>query len=117
VVVCSELPADEGASVTNAAEQLAAEVIRYHRFSPPVVWVEHHPPETTGGSTETFDLVAFSSYEVRERTPYMGEVRLSVVVERSDGVVRKMKERVVTGSGLRLRLEEGGRGRLDFPHP
>jgi hypothetical protein len=66
VVVCSELPADEGASVTNAAEQLAAEVIRYHRLSAPVVWVEHHPPETTG---------------------------------------------------LRLRLEEGGRGRLDFPHP
>jgi hypothetical protein len=110
VVVCSELPADEGASVTNAAEQLAAEVIRYHRLSAPVVWVEHHPPETTDGSTETFDLVAFSSYEVRERTPYMGEVRLSVVVERSDGVVRKMKERIVTGSGLRLRLEEGGAG-------
>jgi hypothetical protein len=117
VVICSELPADEGASVTYAAEQLAAEVIRYHRLSAPVVWIEHHPPETTDGSTETFALVAFSSYEVRERTPYMGEVRLSVVVERSDGVIKTMKERVVTGSGLRLRLEEGGRGRLDFPHP
>jgi hypothetical protein len=41
VVVCSELPA-------------------------PVVWVEHHPPKTTDGDTETFELVTFSSYEVRE---------------------------------------------------
>jgi len=43
VVVCSELPTDEGASVTNIAEQLAAEVIRYHRFATPV-GVDRVPP-------------------------------------------------------------------------
>jgi hypothetical protein len=30
-----------------------------------VAWIEHHPPETTDGLTETLDLVVFSSYEVR----------------------------------------------------
>ena len=78
VVICSELPTNEGSSITYAAEQLAAEVIRYYRLSAPIVWIEHHPPETTDGDTETFDLVAFSSYEVRERGPYLGETRLTV---------------------------------------
>jgi hypothetical protein len=31
-----------------------------------VVWIEHRPPETTDGSTETFELVVFGHYEVRE---------------------------------------------------
>ena len=78
VVICSELPTNDGTSITYAAEQLAAEVIRYHRLPAPVVWIEHHPPITTDGFAETFDLVAFSSYEVRERGPYMGETRLTV---------------------------------------
>ncbi len=78
VVICSELPTNEGASVTNIAEQLAAEVIRYHRLPAPVVWIERHPPETTEGTTETFDLVTFSSYEVRESGPYLGETRLTL---------------------------------------
>ena len=78
VVICSELPANEGASVTNIAEELAAEVIRYHRLPAPVVWIEHHPPITTDGHTETFDLVAFSSYEMKERGPYLGETRLTL---------------------------------------
>jgi hypothetical protein len=44
VAICSELPANEGWSITYAAEQLAAEVIRYHRLPTPIVWIEHHPP-------------------------------------------------------------------------
>jgi hypothetical protein len=64
--------------VTNAAEQLATEVIRYHRLPTPKVWVEHHPPLSTDGDTEIFDLVGFSSYEVRERGPYLGETRLAL---------------------------------------
>ncbi len=69
VVICSELPTNEGSSITYAAEQMAAEVIRYHRLPAPVVWIEHHPPLSTDGDTETFDLVDFSSYKVRERGP------------------------------------------------
>ena len=52
VVVCTELPTNEGSSITYASEQLAAEVIRYHRLPTPVVWIEHHPPLATDGDTE-----------------------------------------------------------------
>ena len=97
VVICSELPTNEGASVTNIAEQLAAEVIRYHRLHAPVVWIEHHPPETTDGDTETFDLVAFSSYEVRERGPYLGETRLTVGEATWKRITRGMVEVLVGG--------------------
>ena len=78
VVICSELPNDEGSSVTYSAHQLAAEVIRYHKLSVPPVWIEHYPKETTDGHSETFELVVFSSYEVRERAPYLGETRLAI---------------------------------------
>jgi hypothetical protein len=95
VVICSELPADEGSSITNAAEQLAAEVIRYHRLPTPIVWIEHHPPIATDGSTETFDLVAFSGYEVRERGPYLGETRLTVGEATWKRITRGMVEVLV----------------------
>jgi hypothetical protein len=78
VIACSELAANEGCAVTKAAEQLAAEVVRFNALSTPIVWIEHHPPECTDGGTETFELVVFSSYEVMERAPYMGETRLTL---------------------------------------
>ena len=37
-----------------------------------------HPPFATDGNTETFDLVTISTYEVRERGPYLGETRLTL---------------------------------------
>ena len=46
VVICSEVPGNEGSSVTYSAHQIAAEVIRYHRLSKPV-WIEHYPKEAT----------------------------------------------------------------------
>jgi hypothetical protein len=95
VVVCSELPSNDGASVTYSAEQLAAEVIHYHALTPPVVWIEHHPPETTDGNTETFDLVAFSSYKVKERAPYIGETRLSLGEATWKRITRGMVEVLV----------------------
>ena len=49
-----------------------------YRLSTPAVWIEHHPPIATDGDTETFDLVTFSSYEVTERGPYLGETRLTL---------------------------------------
>jgi hypothetical protein len=60
VVICSELPNNGGTSVTYAAEQLAAEVIRSHRLPTPLVWIEHWPKEATDGGEETFELVVFS---------------------------------------------------------
>jgi hypothetical protein len=75
VVICSELPNKGGTSITYAAEQLAAEVIRSHKLPTPLVWVEHWPEESTDGGEETFELVIFSSYKVEERAPYLGETR------------------------------------------
>jgi hypothetical protein len=78
MVICSELPNNEDSSVTYAAHQIAAEVIRYHKLRVLPVWIEHYPKETTDGHTETFELVVFSSYEVKERAPYLGEVRRTI---------------------------------------
>jgi len=41
VVICTELPANEGMSVTDAAERIAGEVIDFHRLPTPLVWIEH----------------------------------------------------------------------------
>jgi hypothetical protein len=68
VVICSELSNNPGASITNAAETIAAEVIKGHRLRTPLVWIEHYPAESRRPSAEeTFDLVIFSSYEITER--------------------------------------------------
>ena len=74
VVICSELPNNPGGSITNSAETIAAEVIRANELPTPLVWIEHWPGENTEGQ-ETFELVVFSSYEVAERAPYLGETR------------------------------------------
>jgi hypothetical protein len=95
VFIRSELPTNEGSSITYAVEQLAAEVIRYHRLPTPIVWIEHHPPIATDGSTETFDLVDFSSYEFTERGPYSGETRLTVGEATWKRITRGMVEVLV----------------------
>ncbi len=60
VVICSELPNNEGSSVTYSAHQIAAEVISYHKLALPPVWIEHYPKKATDGLSETFELVVFS---------------------------------------------------------
>jgi hypothetical protein len=74
VIVCSELPNNPGGSITNSAETIAAGVIWANELPTPLVWIEHWPKETTEGQ-ETFELVVFSSYEVVERAPCLGETR------------------------------------------
>lgn len=78
VVLCSELPDNNGGSITNSVEVIAAGVIRVNQLPTPLVWIEHWPEESTGGGEETFELVVFSSYEVEERTPYLGETRARI---------------------------------------
>ena len=75
VVICSELPNNPGGSITNSAEVIVAGVIRANELPTPLVWVEHWPEESTDGGEETFELLVFSSYEVTERAPYLGETR------------------------------------------
>jgi hypothetical protein len=75
VVICSELPNNPGGSITNSAEVIAAGVIQANELSTPLVWIEHWPKESTDAGEETFELVAFSSYEVVQRAPYLGETR------------------------------------------
>lgn len=70
VIVCSELPTNEDQGITEAAEKIAAEVLVVHD-QPSVVWIEHHPPETTDGTTETLELVVSDSYKMEGRAPYL----------------------------------------------
>lgn len=74
VVICSELPNNPGGCIINSAEAIAAGVIRANRLPTPLVWIEHWPEESAD-EQETFELVVFSSYEVTERAPYLGETR------------------------------------------
>jgi hypothetical protein len=76
VVICTELPSNEGMS-TNAAERIAGEVISFHRLPTPLVWIEHYEDGARGTPEDpyTFDLVIFASYEVEELDSYMGEER------------------------------------------
>jgi hypothetical protein len=74
VFVCSELPNNPGGSITNSAEVIAAGVILTNELPTPLVGIEHWPEESTDVE-ETFELVAFSSYEVTERAPDLGETR------------------------------------------
>ena len=74
VVICSELPNNPGGSITNSADVIAEGVIRAHELPTPLVWIEHWPKESAV-EQETFELVVFSSYEVVERAPYLGETR------------------------------------------
>ena len=74
VVICSELPNNPGGSITDSAEVIAAGVIRANELQTPLVWIEHWPEESAEGQ-EAFDLVVFSSYEVADRAPYLGQTR------------------------------------------
>ena len=96
VVICSDLPNNGGTYVTYAAEQLAAEVIHSHRLPTPLVWIEHWPEESTEGQ-ETFELVVFSSYEVTERAPYLGETRAWIGDATWKGLDRAIVEMLVGG--------------------
>jgi hypothetical protein len=72
--ICSELPNNPGGSITNSAETIAAGVVRANELPTPLVWIEHWPEESREGE-ESFELVVFSSFEVVERAPYLGETR------------------------------------------
>jgi hypothetical protein len=76
VVICSEVFNNPGESITNSSEAIAAAVIRANELPTPLVWIEHWPKESTDGGEEVFELVVFSSYEVIERAPYLGETRV-----------------------------------------
>ncbi len=66
VVICSELPDNPGTPVVDAAEQIAAEIIKHFRLPSPPVWIEQHLQEATNGPEEAFDLVTFAHYEVKD---------------------------------------------------
>lgn len=67
VIICTELNANTGMSVTNAAEQIAGEVYAGHGLER-AVWIEHYEDgaRETDEDPQTFSLVTFASSEVRE---------------------------------------------------
>ena len=66
VVVCTELPDGRGPGGAGDAQRIAGSVIDALGLPVPLVWIEHRPPKGTDGRGETFDLVTFGHYEVRE---------------------------------------------------
>lgn len=59
IAIVTEMPDNEGVSVTNYAEELATEVQRKYGFSQ-LRWIEHYPPRGRKlHSNEEFDLVEF----------------------------------------------------------
>jgi len=97
VVICTELPYNEGMSITSAAERIAAEVIRGHRLRTPLVWIEHYAQGARGtlDDPHTFDLVTFSTYEITERAPYLGESRYTIGEPSWKPLTRNMVEALV----------------------
>jgi hypothetical protein len=77
VVICTDLPSNQGMSVTDAAERIAGEVISLHRLPTPLIWIEHYEDGARGTpeDPQTFDLVTFASYEVEDLGAYLGEER------------------------------------------
>src|SRR4051794_37814330 len=64
VVVATECPDNPGTSVTDAAERLAARVVRQFGLDPDcLLWIEHHPDRAHYGGRpqfpERFDRVEF----------------------------------------------------------
>jgi hypothetical protein len=92
VVISSELPNNGGASITYAAE-----VIRSHRLPTPLVLIWHWPQLERLLSTVGALLVAFSSYKVEERAPYLGEARAWVGDATWKGLDRATVEVLVGG--------------------
>jgi hypothetical protein len=97
VVVCTELPSNEGMSITNAVEQIAAEVIHAHRLPTPLVWIEHYEYGARGTPDDpaTFDLVTFASYEVENLGSYLGEERKRIGEPSWKPLTRYMVEALV----------------------
>jgi hypothetical protein len=78
VVICTERPSNPGMSITDAAAQLAAEVLlrkpdvfdpirvgRYaDQYNKPMIWIEHYTHLLLDPAT--FELVEFAHYEPRD---------------------------------------------------
>jgi len=80
VVVATELAENPGTSITNMAEELAAEVIARHfpeRFEAevPVLWIEEYPqtPEQRRWGMPVFSQAEFSSFT--PRVEYLGGIK------------------------------------------
>ncbi len=61
VVLCSEVADNDGPGVTEAAEAIRRSDVGAFELDDPL-WIEHHGPESTDESTETFEWVCFSAF-------------------------------------------------------
>jgi hypothetical protein len=59
VFICSELPSNQGGSITTLAEGLAHDIWRAEGQPRPFVWIEHYPANVSPKNKETFDKVTF----------------------------------------------------------
>ena len=67
-VMLTERSDNPGMSVTNAAEQLATELVQHYHLDPTKTrWIEHYP--ALYGAPETFDALSFTWHGKIARTP------------------------------------------------
>jgi hypothetical protein len=81
----------------HSSRRIAAEVMRLHGgvLGGTPVWIEHYPPQSEG-EEESFYLMTFDSYEVREsRAPYMGETPLEIGLPNRKPLDRKSVQTLV----------------------
>ena len=61
-VVLTEMTSNSGPSVTNAVEEIAANVMRQEDWSVEPNWIEHYPMGTLQ-EKDSYDLVTFSNHQ------------------------------------------------------
>jgi hypothetical protein len=59
VIICSEIPSNQGGSVTTIAEGLANAIWRLEGKPDPFIWIEYYSTELSSNGKETFDKVSF----------------------------------------------------------
>jgi hypothetical protein len=95
VVICSELPSNEGSSVTHSAYQIAAEVIRYHKLGVQPVWIEHYPKRGHRWCLRDLRTGCVFELRVKGEGTLPGETRLTIGEPTWKSLDRKAVEALV----------------------
>ncbi len=84
-VIATELPISPGKTVTNAAAEIATQVVAAFQLEPEhTSFIEHYTPESYNGSDEAYDQVTFDWQGRQARNPQWRRLQLHEIVELQD---------------------------------
>jgi hypothetical protein len=97
VVLVTELPTNEGASVTNLSESIAADVLRTYLASRaqcevPFIWIEHYPASQLFG--ERFTRVTFSHHRPEQHMLFSQKMQWQIGNPSWHSITREEVERL-----------------------